>query len=112
MADLVGQRWIECFQQIQEHIHQPDTTWIAGKLTLPADMHARWTHDEQTARSAGTQQHNISTEGMCALRCCEPRFYTTICAGYACLNLAESEDMHLDSSQLQTLISSCIGKDM
>lgn len=112
MADLVGQRWIECFQQNQEHVQQPDITWITGKLTLPADMRARWTHDEQTALSAGTQQHtHIPIEGMCAQRCCEPQFSTIIRAGYACLSLAESEDMHLDSSQLQTLISSCIGKD-
>lgn len=73
MADLVGQRWIECVQQIQEHTQQPDITWITGKLTLPADMQARWTHDEQTALSAGAQQHTlIPTDGMCAQRCCEP----------------------------------------
>ena len=112
MADLVSQRWIEKFQQIQEMEQQPDLTWITSKLTLPADMQAQWTNDERTALSAGTQQHaRTPIDNMCGHRCCDSQFNTTIRAGYACLNLAESEDMHIDSSQLQTLISACIGKD-
>jgi len=32
--------------------------WLTGKLTLPTDMHAKWTIDEHTALSAGLLHPN------------------------------------------------------
>jgi len=58
MGDISNHRWVEKFAQHQEPISQLDMIWLTGKLTLPTDMHAKWTIDEHTALSAGLLHPN------------------------------------------------------
>ncbi|KAL0029936.1 hypothetical protein WJX77_008325 [Trebouxia sp. C0004] len=83
MVDIGNHRWIEKFAQHQEPVSQIDMTWLTSKLTLPTAMHAKWRLEEHTALSAG----------------------------YACLDLALPCNLQLDGLQLQSLISSCLGRD-